>query len=121
MEEAEAPFRCRLQRDGLKFSRDIANWEKRAPVRNPSVGSRKGQAGKVDGDDSITDGSVGGGDGAGFFAFPLVVHSSHAHHVVRKKQSTGRHVPILARGAALHCVDVLVKLDCGAQILTGES
>ncbi|CBN74550.1 hypothetical protein Esi_0030_0042 [Ectocarpus siliculosus] len=102
VEEAEAPFRCRLQRDGLKFSRDIATWEARAPAKkndndkgNSGVGSPggdldgdehwggegvggDGRGGGVGGDGG---GGNGGGDGAGFFAFPLVVHNSHAHHV----------------------------------------
>ena len=96
MEEAEAPFRCRLQKDGLKFSRDITKWEARAPVK----GKNNGVGGDRGNEDEDWDGSgrggggsesgdrVGeeGGDGAGFFAFPVVVHNSHAHHVVRTEQ-----------------------------------
>lgn len=100
VEEAEAPFRCRLQRDGLKFSRDIAKWEARAPEKkndndnDNSGGGNRG--GELDGDEywggeggggdggSGSGGGSCGGDGAGFFAFPLVVHNSHAHHVVRE-------------------------------------
>ncbi|CAM9196713.1 unnamed protein product [Ectocarpus sp. 12 AP-2014] len=97
VEEAEAPFRCRLQRDGVKFSRDIAKWEARAPDKknahdngNSGVGN---PGGDLDGDEHWGGeggggdggggggGSSGRGDGAGFFAFPLVVHNSHAHHV----------------------------------------
>eukprot|EP00904_Undaria_pinnatifida_P013861 jgi/Undpi1/9605/HiC_scaffold_27.g12061.m1 len=125
-EEAEAPFRCRLQRSGLKFSRDIAKWEKRAPVKKKKTGTTKklgngagwaedqaaggkrtggragtkhgvvgegggggdsaGGSGGGGGDGGGGDGGGGGGggvggDGARFFAFPLVVNNSHAHHV----------------------------------------
>lgn len=92
MEEAEAPFRCRLQKNGLKFSRDIAKWEKRAPLRRrpaAAVGAGKSRVDERDWDNGErVGGSADGGadgDGAGgaaFFAFPLVVHNSHAHHVV---------------------------------------
>ncbi|CAM9553764.1 unnamed protein product [Ectocarpus sp. 13 AM-2016] len=97
VEEAEAPFRCRLQRDGLTFSRDIAKWEARAPAKkiandngDSGVGNTGGDldgdehwGGEGDGADGggAGGGGSGGGDGAGFFAFPLVVHNSHAHHV----------------------------------------
>lgn len=92
-EEAEAPFRCRLQRSGLKFSRDIAKWEKRLPKKKTAGSSEQGDNGscadhqngrKGAGGDGGGGGGGSGGDGAGFFAFPLVVHNSHAHHVVRK-------------------------------------
>lgn len=103
MEEAEAPFRCRLQRDGLKFSRDIAKWEARAPAKQNANADANGGGGtpgqELDGDEhwggdgggggesgggDDSEGGSGGGDGAGFFAFPLVVHNSHSHHVVRE-------------------------------------
>ncbi|CAM9311861.1 unnamed protein product [Pylaiella littoralis] len=103
VEEAEAPYRCRLQRKGLKFSRDIAKWCARAAVKRKNNGSGRSGA-KVDAGDELNgdecwesggggggsdsggggsggDGGDGGGDGAGFFAFPLVVHNSRAHHV----------------------------------------
>lgn len=95
MEEAEAPFRCRLQKDRLKFSRDIAKWEPRAPVKRMAKNNRRKGGGpnpgqELRGDERLSsDSDAGGGDGeggdgAGFFAFPLVVHNSHAHHVVRR-------------------------------------
>lgn len=107
MEEAEAPFRCRLQKDGLKFSRDISKWEARAPLK------RKSNKGSEEAGDEFTSsenercsgGSGGGGSdvggergtecggGASFFAFPLVVHNSHAHHVVRIAQNLDRYSP----------------------------
>eukprot|EP00752_Nemacystus_decipiens_P002393 g2258.t2 len=95
VEEAEAPFRCRLQKDGLKFSRDISKWEARVPVKRKKGKQRKNQAGDefTSEDEGSSSGSAGGssdrggrlgvewGGGASFFAFPLVVYNSHAHHV----------------------------------------
>lgn len=103
VEEAEAPFRCRLQKRGLKFSRDIAKWEKRRDLAGKSTMAAEGldpvttSVKKVENTelhlprssneerDNHENGNGEDGcgeDAAGFFAFPVVVHSSHAHHVV---------------------------------------
>eukprot|EP00903_Cladosiphon_okamuranus_P014951 g13839.t1 len=91
VEEAEAPFRCRLQKNGLKFSRDISKWEARAPVRRKNnKGSQEAGDGFTRDDHERCSGGGGGGGGrqgaecgggASFFAFPLVAHNAHAHHV----------------------------------------
>lgn len=94
VEEAEAPFRCRLQREGLKFSRDITKWEKRMPLTRTDEKRDVGNVFDVDDhDDGIDQGEsnmgkksgTSEGHGAGFCAFPLVVHNSHAHHVVSER------------------------------------
>lgn len=88
MEEAEAPFRCRLQRDGLKFSRDISKWEARTPVFRRGEKRSEEEGDEFAGENERACGGNirgergTGGDGANLFAFPLVVHNSHAHHVV---------------------------------------
>lgn len=99
VEEAEAPFRCRLQKDGLKFSRDISKWEARAPVKGKKRSEEAGD--EFTGENERFSGGSGGGSdigggrgmewggGASFFAFPLVVHNSHAHHVVRAALQDG--------------------------------
>ncbi|CAM9944737.1 unnamed protein product [Scytosiphon promiscuus] len=62
VEEAEAPFRCRLQKGELKFSRDIAKWEARAPAKRKARGGssdigppKSGQ--ELRGDDQLSSGS----------------------------------------------------------------
>lgn len=82
IEEAEAPFRCRLSKQDLRFSRDITKWEKRRVYRPHSDECKEIEAMGGTGRDT---GEEGEGEGTGFFAFPLVVHSSHAHHVVRRE------------------------------------
>ena len=101
VEEAEAPFRCRLQKDGLKFSRDISKWEARAPAKRISTKRNDEAADECTGENEGSSGGTGGcssdmgggrgmewGGGASFFAFPLVVHNSHAHHVVSASSTT---------------------------------
>lgn len=92
VEVAEAPFRSRLLRDKLRFSRDVSNWEKQASARGKTSAAIRSE--EEDHDRRVyhqrvirDDSGVGSGDGsetneAAFFAFPLMMHNSQAHHVV---------------------------------------